>query len=234
MPGILVYAVSVQFLSKSIESWFDVRVEKALEGGLNLGRSSLENGLAELGKKGHLVAMILAEQDVQRHNEHFGAPDQGGWRAGSGSIWRARDNCWRSPTAAGNKPTEMPTAEMLRQAWANDGYSMVEVLPDDQLALRVLIPVKSAWWKEERRTLQFMQPVPRQIADDAETVQAVYRDYQELSLSRLGLETAVRRHAHPVTADCAVERQFGCVLSERTTQCPAGGAGGRNAGRGQG
>jgi PAS domain S-box-containing protein len=43
-------------------------------------------------------------------------------------------------------------------------------------------------WKEERRTLQFMQPVPRQIAADAETVQAVYRDYQELSLSRLGLK----------------------------------------------
>jgi len=29
----LVYVVSVNFLGKSIESWFDVRVEKALEGG---------------------------------------------------------------------------------------------------------------------------------------------------------------------------------------------------------
>ena len=42
LPGMLVYAVSVNFLSKSIESWFDVRVEKALEGGLNLGKSSLD------------------------------------------------------------------------------------------------------------------------------------------------------------------------------------------------
>src|SRR5271169_1290421 len=50
LPGLLVYVVSVQFLSKSIESWFDVRVEKALEGGLNLGRSALENGLEELSK----------------------------------------------------------------------------------------------------------------------------------------------------------------------------------------
>ncbi|MEO7623004.1 MAG: PAS domain-containing sensor histidine kinase, partial [Gallionella sp.] len=33
LPGVLIYAVSVQFLDKSIESWFDVRVEKALEGG---------------------------------------------------------------------------------------------------------------------------------------------------------------------------------------------------------
>ena len=40
MPGALVYAVSVQFLNKSIESWFDVRVDKALEGGLSLGRTT--------------------------------------------------------------------------------------------------------------------------------------------------------------------------------------------------
>ena len=37
VPGVLVYAVSLQFAVKSIESWFDVRVDKALEGGLNLG-----------------------------------------------------------------------------------------------------------------------------------------------------------------------------------------------------
>ncbi|HET8666962.1 MAG TPA: ATP-binding protein, partial [Terriglobales bacterium] len=36
--------------------------------------------------------------------------------------------------------------------------------------------------------LQFTQPVPKQIEADAETVQAVYRDYQELTLSRVGLK----------------------------------------------
>ncbi len=34
LPGALVYAVSVQFIGRSIESWFDVRVDRALEGGL--------------------------------------------------------------------------------------------------------------------------------------------------------------------------------------------------------
>ena len=187
MPGILVYAVSVQFLSKSIESWFDVRVEKALEGGLNLGRSSLENGLAELGKKGHLVAMILAEQDVQRHNNTLARLIKEGG-AQEAAVFGSEGQLLAYANGGGNKPTELPTAAMLGQAWTNDGYSMIEVLPDDQLALRVLIPVRSARWREEHRTLQFLQPVPRQIAADAETVQAVYRDYQELSLSRLGLK----------------------------------------------
>jgi PAS domain S-box-containing protein len=187
MPGFLVYAVSVQFLSKSIESWFDVRVEKALEGGLNLGRSSLENGLAELGKKGHLVAMILAEQETQRHNGTLARLIKEGG-AQEAAVFGSKGQLLAFASNGPRKDTVLPTAELLHQAWEKDGYSMVEVLPDDQLALRVLIPMKSTLWKEERRTLQFMQPVPRQIAEDAETVQAVYRDYQELSLSRLGLK----------------------------------------------
>ena len=42
IPGILVYVLSVQFLSKSIESWFNVKVEKGLESGLNLGRTTFD------------------------------------------------------------------------------------------------------------------------------------------------------------------------------------------------
>ena len=62
VPGIMIYAVSVNFLSKSIESWFDVRVEKALEGGLNLGRSGLDNSLKELSKKTRFTALQLSEK----------------------------------------------------------------------------------------------------------------------------------------------------------------------------
>ena len=42
LPGAIIYMVSVQFVSRSIESWFDVRMEAALESGLNLGRNALD------------------------------------------------------------------------------------------------------------------------------------------------------------------------------------------------
>jgi nitrogen fixation/metabolism regulation signal transduction histidine kinase len=32
VPGVLIYVVSYQFVSRSIESWFDVKVESALDG----------------------------------------------------------------------------------------------------------------------------------------------------------------------------------------------------------
>src|SRR5437764_10460260 len=59
LPGALVYAVSVQFLGKSIESWFDVRVGRALEGGINLGRSSLDYLLKETLNRATQVASAV-------------------------------------------------------------------------------------------------------------------------------------------------------------------------------
>ena len=41
-PGLLIYGVSYQFVSRSIETWFDVKVEGALQAGLSLGRVTLE------------------------------------------------------------------------------------------------------------------------------------------------------------------------------------------------
>ncbi|HZV55329.1 MAG TPA: PAS domain-containing sensor histidine kinase, partial [Rhodocyclaceae bacterium] len=48
VPGALIYGVSIQFAVKSIDSWFDVRVDSALEGGLNLGRNVLDALEADL------------------------------------------------------------------------------------------------------------------------------------------------------------------------------------------
>ena len=187
LPGVLVYAVSVQFLGKSIESWFDVRVEKALEGGLNLARSTLQNGLDELDKKGQFVALILAEQDPIRHSSTLARfIAEGGVQEAAvfGSAGRPLAIAGRTR----NSKIESPTTTMLRDAWQRGSYSKVDALPDDSLILRVLVPIRSTTWTDDKRVLQFAQPVPRQIAADAETVQAVFRDYQELSLSRLGLK----------------------------------------------
>src|SRR5450759_3058825 len=62
IPGGLVYAISLQFFERSIESWFSVRVDKALEGGLSLGRSAIDGALAELGRKAGLMAVALTDR----------------------------------------------------------------------------------------------------------------------------------------------------------------------------
>ena len=67
VPGLVVYGVSVQFLTQSIESWFDVRMEKALESGLSLGQSALDHLERELVIKAEGVALQLAEQPAALH-----------------------------------------------------------------------------------------------------------------------------------------------------------------------
>mgnify|MGYP001444971191 CR=1 FL=1 len=59
VPGALIYTLSVQFMSRSIESWFNVRVDSALEAGLNLGRAALDTQLAELEARARSMAVEL-------------------------------------------------------------------------------------------------------------------------------------------------------------------------------
>ncbi len=187
LPGLLVYAVSVQFLSKSIESWFDVRVEKALEGGLNLGRSSLENGLKELGKKGQFISLLLAEQAPDQHTFTLSRMvDEGA--AQEVALFSNNGKLLAFASSSHKLSPDMPDAVMLREVHKQGLYSIVDTLPDNSLALRVLVSVNPVRLSQETRILQFMQPIPKQLSNDAETVQAVYRDYQQLSLSRLGLK----------------------------------------------
>jgi nitrogen fixation/metabolism regulation signal transduction histidine kinase len=60
LPGALIYGVSVQFVSQSIESWFEIRLDSALESGLNLGRGTLEGRLKELTAKADAMAVALS------------------------------------------------------------------------------------------------------------------------------------------------------------------------------
>ena len=188
LPGLLVYGVSVQFLTKSIESWFDVRVDNALEGGLSLGRTALDNLLRDLAKKGESMALELSDQPVSAHitrlnslREHAGVQEV--------TLYNARGTML---TYSGNERASLasakPSPSILRQVRQQQTFSAIETLPDKGLYLRVVVPVNVLTLSEDVRILQLLQPVPAELARDAETVQAIYRDYQELSLSRLGLK----------------------------------------------
>jgi len=189
LPGILIYAVSVQFLDKSIESWFDVRVEKALEGGLNLGRSGLDNSLTELTKKAQFTALLLAEKppdQYQRALDQLVVEEV----AQEAALFTINGNpiASSSSTSGNARLLDAPDADLMRLTLDKGEYAVIDTLPNKGLTLRTLVTVNSNKRPGGRYVMQFIQPVPKQIEADAETVQTVYRDYQELTLSRLGLK----------------------------------------------
>ena len=187
LPGVLVYTVSVQFLAKSIESWFDVRVDKALEGGLNLGRAALDAMLSDLARKANSMALDLsgvqgAQQTLVlgRLREQVGVEDALLLTMGGRVLSSA------SREAVTLVPA-MPPATALRRARTSRSYTAIEPQGDQGLLLRVIVPVDSLSLSEETRLLQLTQPVPQSLAEQGESVQSVYHAYKELSLSRQSL-----------------------------------------------
>jgi nitrogen fixation/metabolism regulation signal transduction histidine kinase len=187
LPGVLIYAVSVQFVTKSIETWFDVRVEKALESGLNLGRSALDSLLDDLSEKGRTIAQELGELPepqwriaLSRLREQSGVQYLALFSTSGQVLATATSDLSVSMPPA-------PTSEMLRQIRAKRVYREIDSADGQNMVLRVLSPVTLSGLGMEMRALQLTHPVPSNLALNAEQVQDVYRDYQELSLGRQGL-----------------------------------------------
>jgi nitrogen fixation/metabolism regulation signal transduction histidine kinase len=188
VPGALVYTVSLQFLAKSIESWFDVKVDAALEGGINLGQSALDQMLGELHAKARAVALELADRPAAQQVTLLGRlRDQAGVQeavvvsAGGRVVASASEDVSRLVP-------ELPSAQALRQARVGRGYAAVDAAAGKPLALRVVVLVPTLALTEEARFLQLRQAVPEHFGRSAEAVEAAYRDYRELALSRQGLK----------------------------------------------
>jgi PAS domain S-box-containing protein len=188
LPGLLVFAVSVQFLEKSIESWFDVRVETALGSSLNLGRGALENSLADLSKKGRFVALLLSQKSPDQYAATLKLlVDEGATQEVSLFSKEGKLLAFHTRLPGSSSP-DLPDDVMLRDTLKNGILAFVDAETDKRLELRVLVALAPPHAATDPRILQFTEPVPRQISDDEETVQSVYSDYQQRKESRVGLK----------------------------------------------
>ena len=211
VPGGIIYVVSYQFVSRSIESWFDVNVETALTAGLNLGRGTLDASLSDLQTKARLMADQLASADATangttltllRLRDQFGVQGATIVEPGRGASGAAPD-LHIVAQASGNFSAlisdDLPTPLMLSQAREHGGYAAIEGEVDGDphahgskgaLRLRVVrrIPdASTALLQPAERYLQLTQPVSPTLARNADAVQRAYREYQEKSLGRTGL-----------------------------------------------
>jgi len=197
LPGALIYTVSYQFVSRSIEVWFDARVQGALDAGLVLGRSTLDALVTDLGAKTRLAADRLGETRgapaplaLERLREQLSAQELALVGASGQIIVTAGGS---SGSAMG---PERPTPAMLRQARSQRVVSQIEGLDDELVAgatprARVralaLLPSNDILLGSEERFLLVSQPVPTALATNALAVQSAYREYQQRALARDGL-----------------------------------------------
>ncbi|MFP3551240.1 PAS domain-containing sensor histidine kinase [Paraburkholderia sp. SIMBA_049] len=208
VPGGIIYIVSYQFVSRSIESWFDVNVETALTSGLNLGRGMLDASLSDLQTKGRLMAEQLASADsagttltLLRLRDQFGVQDATivePSRSMSGPTPEMHVVAQATSNYASLVPSDLPTPIMIEQARGR-GFASIEGEVDGDpkargakgaLRLRIVqrIPdANASQLQPTERFLQLTQPVSQSLARNADAVQRAYREYQEKAIGRTGL-----------------------------------------------
>ncbi len=197
LPGLLIYTVSYQFVSRSIESWFDVRVESALTAGLNLGRTTLDILSADLSSNTRLAAEELARVPdasavlaLERLRDQLSASDIVLWNAAGQSLASAGASRFDfSP--------ERPALAVLRSVRSSRVLAQIEGLEEGSEAappgggarINVIALVRPPGFglNAEPRYLQVLVPLPAALVTDALAVQVANREYQERALAREGL-----------------------------------------------
>ncbi len=200
VPGLLIYTVSYQFVSRSIESWFDVRVESALDAGLTLGKGTLDAIVADVGTKTRLAAERLAETPgaaqslaLDRVREQISAQEIAILNAAGQTLFATGSS---GGSSASRLLAERPTLAMLRRARGQRVTSELVGLDEDaaggaagnaRVRALAVIPSTTFALDAEDRYLLVTQLLPRTLAANALAVQTAYREYQQRALQQGGL-----------------------------------------------
>src|SRR5690349_17937244 len=187
IPGGLMYAVSFQFLQRSIESWFDVRLDEPLTRGLSLGQRVLQNSLKELQQKAEVMAQSLASAPGNEAATLNRLRDT--HSVDEATLLNSRGHPMAQSSAEPVRLLpELPSADVMRQVRAQQRVAKIEPIGDKGLYLRVIVPVNVLTIADDIRALQLVQRVPQAIAEDAQLAEKGYTDYKQLLLARVNLK----------------------------------------------
>lgn len=211
VPGALIYLVSYQFVTRSIESWFDVRVETALDAGLNLGRNLLDQYARDTAAKTEAAAQQLGgvpsfsmpqeleQLRVQQHADHMVLWSQEGERiAGASQSQFTQPQLAPSPEVMAQL-TSMPVVtavEGLDEASDAGSASTSKKAPaagqavtqQARIVAYTLVRPSQFSLHNQAWVLQVVQGIPSELMTNALMVQEANREYQERALARTGMQ----------------------------------------------
>jgi nitrogen fixation/metabolism regulation signal transduction histidine kinase len=197
LPGLLIYSVSYQFVSRSIESWFDVKVEGALDAGLSLGRTTFDTLANDLGQKTRAVSVLINDLPdasvglaLDRMKDQLGADDVILWNMSGQALASAGESRYKINP-------ERPTPAQLRLLKTQSVVTAIDGLDDAsaqgtaQARVRALVQVAPSGLGLliEPRVLQVTKTIPPTLVSNALAVEVAYREYQERALGREGLRS---------------------------------------------
>ncbi|MBT4183337.1 MAG: HAMP domain-containing protein [Nitrosomonadales bacterium] len=192
IPVLIVYLVSVNFLTKSIESWFDVRVESALEGGLTLGQNTIDILIDDIQLKGKSIAYAISNKPFEKREEIL-IDLREKFSIASAVLYKSDGNI--SAISQSNSTINTTTLTLEDLTKGKSGYFVrIEEAKENNLVLKAFIPI---FYNNINQTtdligleeiLMLSQPIPESIANVAVSVESVFEEYQQLRYSRNSLK----------------------------------------------
>jgi nitrogen fixation/metabolism regulation signal transduction histidine kinase len=182
----IVYGFSIHFLHRGINSWFDVKIEQALDDSLELSRTAFGIRMRTLLRQTRMMAGVLSEipdaelsHSLQDLNNLSGAIEI--------SIWGMDGTPVVSSIFSPILVPDRPNNSVMNKLAQGEDYIALEETDEYQLRAAVRIPKRSV--TDEERMLNVLFPVNEHLSDLAQTVQDAYNDYTELAYLRKPLVT---------------------------------------------
>ncbi|AGG34670.1 Integral membrane sensor signal transduction histidine kinase [beta proteobacterium CB] len=204
VPGLILYGVSLQFVSRSIETWFDVQVESALDAGLELGRVTLRVAQEEILAEGNYIAEQIVQVPSGSTSEQVGAmvmKTRNQFGIQEVSLFSIQRNLIFTSESRPKKYLPAPSVDVVAEAFKKKGITSVDQIEMDGgqrgYRVRAIVPIvrkKQISSKldagkevEDKYFLQLVRFIPGPLAKNIVAVESAYSDYQEKSLGRTGL-----------------------------------------------
>ena len=185
IPFSLIYFFSIQFLNRGVDSWFDVRVEQAVQDARLLGQTSLEGIKDEITVDVETYAKNMpktsdASQLLRTLNEirELGDFTELSLYADDGSIvaFSSEDSSQMLPDTPG---VEVFTALRISQT-----YTSLEPITKNTQQFRVVVPIKAQAVEVDFYGLQAIKLLPLRYATLASSVETALNQYDQILFAR--------------------------------------------------
>ncbi|MCG8380090.1 MAG: ATP-binding protein [Proteobacteria bacterium] len=190
-PVLVVYYFSLDFLNRGIDSWFDLRVEQALDDSLELSRLALDVRMRELLKTTETIADEISEIsdaslaiEVDQFRERVNA-DELTILSKKGAIILSSSSDTKSLVP------DTPGETILLQLAQGNSYIGLDVIKNTDLLIRVVANIPTLDLNKEARIVQALYPISERINQLAESVQSSFIEYKELSYLREQLKVSL-------------------------------------------
>ncbi len=183
-PVLVVYLFSLDFLHRGIDSWFDLRVEQALDDSLALSRLSLDTRMRELLKQTDQMAEEISEiSDAEMPFEIDGLRSRTNAKEVT-LLNRQGGVITSSSEDTTSIIPDRPSDTILLQLQQGGSYTALDNAVKIGLHIRVVVNVPAVGVGNDSRIFQALYPISEEINTLTNSIQTSYIKYKELSYLR--------------------------------------------------